>query len=273
MNRYTWRTGVREAGMILVALTVMIPLYILVNLALKKEGDLGSPLQPVTSPTFENFSAAWTEAGLGPAMFYTATITLLSLVLIVFMAAMAAYPLARITRTWSKLVFVLFMAGLLLPVQLALFPLYSTMRDLGLLNSVWALVIYYTGHIVPFSVFLYTSFLRTMPTDFEEAARIDGASPFRTFWSVVFPLARPVTGTVIILNAIGIWNDFLTPLLYLSGSKQQTIPVALYSFLGQYESRWQLVFAGLIIGLAPILVIYFLLQKYIIQGFAGGLKG
>ncbi|HLT96038.1 MAG TPA: ABC transporter permease subunit, partial [Acidimicrobiia bacterium] len=107
----------------------------------------------------------------------------------------------------------------------------------------------------------------------EEVAWIDGASTSRAFWKIVFPLLRPITGTVIILNGIHVWNDFLTPLLYLSGTPNQTIPVAIFSFIDQYVSEWPLVFAGLVIGVAPILFVFFLLQRNVIRGFASGLKG
>ena len=165
------------------------------------------------------------------------------------------------------------MLGLILPFQLAMIPLYTTMRDLGLLGSVWSLVIYYVGLQSPFSIFLYTGFLRTLPMEYEEAAAVDGASLMTTFLRVVFPLLRPVTGTVIILNVIIVWNDFFTPLLYLSGSGVETVPVALFSFVGQYTSEWNLVFAGLVISIVPILAVYFALQKTVIKGFASGLKG
>lgn len=273
MYRYTWRSGIREAVMIAIGLLFLVPLYILVNLALKPEGDLSQPFLPTLTPTFENFVNAWNEARLGSAILYTVTVTVVSVALITVFSALAAYPLARVTARWSRGLFVVFLVGLLLPLQLALFPLYTTMRDLGLLNTIWALILYSVGVHMPFSIFLYTGFLREIPGEFEEAALIDGASPWTSFWKVIFPLARPVTGTVVILNAIGIWNDFLVPLLYLSGSQQQTIPVALYAFLGQYSSRWQLVFAGLLLGVIPVLVVYFFLQRYIIRGFAGGLKG
>ncbi len=123
---------------------------------------------------------------------------------------------------------------------------------------------------MPFSIFLYAGFLRTLPGDFEEAASLDGAGSMRTFWSVVFPLLRPITGTVIILNAVFTWNDFLSPLLYLTGSSQQTITVAIYGFVGQYGAQWNLIFAGIIISIAPILTAYFLMQKYIVQGSPAG---
>ena len=102
---------------------------------------------------------------------------------------------------------------------------------------------------------------------------IDGAGALRAFFQVVFPLVRPVTLTVVILDAVFVWNDFFTPLLYLSGSASQTIPVAIFAFVGQYTSDWNLVFAGLVIAILPILIVYFLMQRYIISGFAGGLKG
>jgi raffinose/stachyose/melibiose transport system permease protein len=112
-----------------------------------------------------------------------------------------------------------------------------------------------------------------MPRDYEQAALIDGASQLQAFTQVVFPLLRPVTGTVVILNAIFTWNDFLTPLLYLSGTERQTTPVAISTFVGQFVAQWQLVFAGLVIAIAPILVVYFALQRSIIKGFSSGLKG
>ncbi|MFT4029624.1 MAG: carbohydrate ABC transporter permease [Protaetiibacter sp.] len=273
MTRYTWRTGLLEALMVIVAIIFVFPVVILVNIALRAQSDRSSPLLPPLQPTLENFARAWSEAHLGGAILNSAIVTVLSVLLIVLFSAAAAYPLARVTRRWSKLSYGLFMAGLLLPFQLAMIPLYAAIRDLGLVGTLWGLVIFYVGVQMPFSIFLYTQFLRSLPRDFEEAALIDGCNPIRSYFSVVFPLLRPVTGTVAILNAIAVWNDFLTPLLYLSGSGNLTIPIALYGFVGDYVQQWNLVFAGLIISSAPVLVVYFLMQRSIIKGFAGGLKG
>jgi raffinose/stachyose/melibiose transport system permease protein len=272
VNRYTWRTAGLEAVMIAAALLFAFPIYVLVSLSLSKQGDQSSP-PALSSLTLANYSDAWQQAGLGTALLTSAFITVSSVVLVVVLSAMAAYPLARSTRAWSKAVFLLFMLGLLLPFQLALIPLYQTMRDLGLLGNPAALVLFYTGLQMPFSVFLYTGFLRALDPGYEEAALIDGCGPLRAFFSVVLPLMRPITGTVVILNAIFVWNDFLTPLLYLSGTEQQTVPVALFGFVGQYVSQWPMVFAGLVIGIAPVLLVYLAMQKRVIQGFAGGLKG
>jgi raffinose/stachyose/melibiose transport system permease protein len=273
IQRYTWRTGVLEAVMIFVALLFFFPAYILINQSLRRSNDAAQPYALPSHITLANYGDAWTQGFLGNALVNSASVTVISTLVLVILGAMAAYPLARVTRAWSRAVFAVFMIGLLLPFQLALIPLYVTMRDLGLLGTIWSLVIFYVGLQMPFTVFLYTAFLRALPAEYEEAASIDGARARQTFWSVVFPLLRPVTGTVIILDVIFVWNDFLTPLLYLSGSGQMTLPVTLYTFVGQYVSQWNLVFAGLVISIAPILLVYFLLQRTVIQGFASGLKG
>jgi raffinose/stachyose/melibiose transport system permease protein len=259
--------------MITCTVAVAFPVYVLVNLSLRDSHDTSSVVAPTTSPTLRNYADAWRDAGLAGAIVNSVVVTALSVVVIVVISAMAAYPLARVTARWSRWVFLLVMIGLLLPFQLALLPLYHTIRDLHLLGTLWSLVLFYSGLQVPFATFLYVAFLRALPRDYEEAALIDGASPIRAFRSVVFPLLRPITGTVVILNAIFVWNDFFTPFLYLSGTDQQTIPVAVFGFIGQYVSQWNLVFAGLVIAMLPILIIYFLMQRQIIKGFSGGLKG
>ncbi|GAA2892915.1 carbohydrate ABC transporter permease [Streptosporangium fragile] len=271
--RYTWRTLTREITLILVALGFLIPLVGLLNISLKPQSSQSSALAFAFPPTLDNYAAAWSQASLGAALANSFFITTLSVALIIACSALAAYPLARVTRAWSRYTFVFLIGGLLIPGQLALLPLYATMRDAGLLGSLWAVIVINVGQQMPFSVFLYTMFLRELPLDYEEAALLDGCGPLRSFALVVFPLLRPVTGTVVILNAVGIWNEFFTPLLYLGGSGNTTAPVAIYGFVSQYVSQWPLIFAGLVISVLPILVVYLALQKHIIKGFAGGLKG
>ncbi|WP_342373085.1 carbohydrate ABC transporter permease [Propioniciclava soli] len=273
MYRYTWRTAILEAVMILTALIFLFPIYVLFSLAFKAPGDPSSLIAPPAQPTFANFIDAWNQGGLGGGLVNSFIVTSITVVLVVIISAAAAYPLSRAGARWSNVAYFGFLAGLLLPAQLGLLPLYQTIRDLGLLGSLAGVILVNVGGSMPFSIFLYAGFLRALPTEFEEAAAIDGASPFRTFWSVVFPLMRPITGTLAVLTAVATWNDFLTPLLYLSGSDQQTITVAVYGFVGQFGAQWNLIFAGIVISILPILITYFLMQRSIIQGFAGGLKG
>jgi raffinose/stachyose/melibiose transport system permease protein len=273
VHRYTWKTGILQVIVIGVALFVLVPVYILINTALKPRGDRTSPLLPPTSPEWGNFPQAWEQAGLGPALVSSAFVTVGTIVLLVVIGSMAAYPLARITAKWSPVVYYLFMLGLILPTILALVPLYSTFRDLGLLANPTALIIFYLGERGSFTIFLYTEFLRAVPREYDEAASIDGAGRWKTFWHVILPLVRPVTGTVIILNAVFIWNDFFAPLLFLSGSGSQTFPVALYSFTGTYEVDWTLLFAALIMASLPMLIAFLAMQKAVFRGYSTGIKG
>jgi raffinose/stachyose/melibiose transport system permease protein len=273
MNRYRWRTLGLELVMIAAAAVVGFPVYVLVNLAVRAPSDTSSPILPTMSPTLDNFTEAWQRGGLGGAMINSLLVTVVSVVIVLVVSALAAYPLARATAHWSRGVFLLIMLGLVLPFQLAALPLYQTMRDLGLLGSPLALILFYAGLQVPFTTFLYVGFLRALPRDFEDAALIDGCGPVQAFRYVVFPMLKPITVTAVVLNAVAVWNDFFTPLLYLSGSAQQTMPVAIAGFAGQYAADWNLIFAALVISVVPILAVYFALQRSIINGFAGGLKG
>jgi len=273
MTRYRPRTFALELTMIAVALVVGFPVYVLVNLAVRAPSDTSSPLRPTTAPILTNFTDAWKQGALGGALANSLLVTTASVVIVLGISSLAAYPLARSTAHWSRGVFLLMMLGLILPFQLATLPLYQTMRDLGLLGQAWALILFYSGLQVPFTMFLYVGFLRGLPREFEDAAFIDGCGPWQAFRYVVFPMLRPITVTALVLNAVFVWNDFFTPLLYLSGSGQQTLPVAVAGFVGQYVSEWNLIFAALLISIAPILLVYFALQRSIINGFAGGLKG
>jgi raffinose/stachyose/melibiose transport system permease protein len=273
MNRYTKRTFLLEVVMIAVGVVFAFPVYVLVNLAIRKPSETASPIRLTTSPTLENFSQAWKQGGLGGALINSVVVTASSVLIILAVSALAAYPLARSTARWSRGTFLLIMLGLILPFQLASLPLYQTVRDLGLLGSVWSLVLFYSGLQVPFTTFLYVGFLRALPRDFEDAASIDGAGPVAAFRYIVFPMLKPITVTALVLNAVNVWNDFFTPLLYLSGSAHQTMPVAVAGFFGQYVSQWNLVFAALVISIVPVLAVYLALQRSIINGFAGGLKG
>jgi raffinose/stachyose/melibiose transport system permease protein len=272
-RRYTGRTLVLELVMVAVALVIGFPVYVLVNLAVRATSDRSSPITPTVSPTLDNFTEAWAQGRLGGALINSVVVTAGSVAIVLAVSSLAAYPLARVTARWSQGVFLLIMLGLILPFQLAALPLYQTMRDLGLLGTAWSLILFYSGLQVPFTTFLYIGFLRALPRDFEDAAFIDGCTPLRAFWHVVLPMLKPITITALVLNAVAVWNDFFTPLLYLSGSAQQTMPVAIAGFVGQYITDWNLIFAALVISIVPILVVYFSLQRSIINGFTGGLRG
>lgn len=273
MNRYTWRTFSLEVVLILVAFVFMVPLVVLVAVALRDPNGIEGFFGFTWPLNFANLATAWVESSMGPSIVNSLMITGVSVTLIIAVSSTAAYTLTRRTQHWSRALFFVFLAGFLFPGQLAMLPLYLAFASLGLVGNPVAVILINVGGFLPFSIFLYAAFLRDVPKDYEEAATIDGANSLRMFWTVVFPLLRPVTGTVGILTALSIWNDFFTPLLYLTGSNNQTAPLSVYTFVSLYGANWPLVFSALITSVIPILVAYFLMQRFIMQGFASGLKG
>jgi raffinose/stachyose/melibiose transport system permease protein len=258
----------------------LVPLYLLFAISLKTaQQESEQPYAPPLSPEWGNYSEAWSSsAGTGGASFSQAAlnsfvITTVSVVLVVVLGALCGYVLGRRTSRLSTWAFIAFLAGIAIPAQMVVLPLYWWIDDLGLAGTRTGMIIVYLGILLPFAVFLYTGFVRALPRDFEEASRIDGASELRTFWFVVFPLLRPVTATVAILSAVGVWNDFFGQLIFLNGSGKETLPVTIYQFAGQYSSNYPLLTAGLVITLLPMLLFYLLLQRQVIAGFSTGLRG
>jgi raffinose/stachyose/melibiose transport system permease protein len=272
-SKYTWRTLTFEIAMIIIGALFMVPVYLLVVTAFKAPDDTSPAFQPPAQPTLENFVNAWNEGNIGTAFLDSILITVGSVLLLVIASSLAAYPLARITARWSKGAYYTFLFGLMLPIQLSLIPVYIAMKGIGLTGNPLGLILVYGGIQMPFCIFLYTEFLRSVPRDYDESASLDGANRLQTFIHVLLPMLRPITGTVIILNAVTIWNDFYLPLLYLSGTQQQTLPVAIYSFVGQWGAQWSLIFAGLILAAVPILAAFLIMQKAVFRGYASGLKG
>ncbi|WP_228446938.1 carbohydrate ABC transporter permease [Streptomyces paludis] len=274
MSPAKYRTYGLELVMTAVAVAFLFPVYALIALALKDPRQIAeSPLAPPLPPTLANFGNAWSAASLGPALVSSTVITAAGLLLLIVLGSTGAYYLARRARGLGYGLYVLFLLGIVLPFQLGMIPLYKLIDGLGWLGTYHGMVLFYTGIQLPFTVFLYTGFIRALPADYAQAALIDGCDHRQAFTRIVFPLLRPITGTVVILNAVFIWNDFFTPLLYLGGSGKETVPVGVFSFVGQYVSDYGLVFAGLVLAALPVLLVFLLLQRYVIKGFAGGLKG
>lgn len=256
-------------------LAVLVPLDVLISVAVKSAPELlanpfGWPRQFVWS----NFWDAWNNAALGQALSNSILITTSSIMLLILCGASAAYPLARNTGAWSNRLYIYFVAGLIVPLQLFIIPLYREMHDLQLINTYYGAIFLYVASYLPLVIFLYTGFIKTIPRELEEAALIDGASTWRTFWTITFPLLTPVTATVAITTSLSIWNDFFVPLLFLQKDEMHTLTLAIYSFVGQYTNNWTLIFASVIVSSLPLIMLFLFLQKYFIKGITGGaLKG
>jgi raffinose/stachyose/melibiose transport system permease protein len=278
MFRYTKLTAFRELLVWLVTLIGLLPLYILVVTSLKtdQEALTTSAIAPPTTVDFGAFVEVLTTTGrnsIPMSIVNSVIITAGAIFGLVLLGSIAAYVIARRTRTWSTLTYYLVLIAIILPAQLGTVPLYIGARTVGLTGNALGMILLWIGILLPLSVFLYASFFRGMTTEYEEAAVIDGASPTQAFFRVVLPLMSPATGTVAILAGLIVWNDFFNSLIFLGGSETQTLPVAMYTYVGGLVSAWNKIFAVVIISMIPILAFYMFAQKRFIQGFAGGLKG
>jgi raffinose/stachyose/melibiose transport system permease protein len=197
-----------------------------------------------------------------------------SVVLIVIISAMAAYVFARMRFTLNKTLFGLVVAGMIVPLHATLVPIYLLTRNLGLYDTQFALLGPYVALSLPVSIFILTEFMRQIPRELEEAAQLDGCSPFRIFWRIFFPLSGPGLATVTIFNGIGLWNEFIFAYMLTSTSEHRTLPLAIWDFMGQYASNIPSMLAVLVLTSLPLIVAYAFGQERVIKGMmAGSLKG
>ncbi len=252
----------------------LFPFYILIVNTLKTAQEAG--FNPIALPSrlyLDNYVRAFDKMTLSVSFTNSVTITVLSLIGIVFMGAMAAYPVARIKHFSMKLVLVYFMIGFMVPIQTALVPLFLVMQNMNLVNTIGGIVLIYSANCV-FAFFLYQGFIRSVPLELEEAAYIDGCTPWRSFWRIVFPLLKPITTTIVIFETMWIWNDFTMPYLFLHSKKRITLVLEIYKGVGEFSNDWSIMLTIMMIVLIPAIVFYLLLQKHIISGLtSGALKG
>ncbi|SFE89423.1 raffinose/stachyose/melibiose transport system permease protein [Paenibacillus catalpae] len=258
-----------------VAVVFLFPLYVAVLMALKSAKQTFDSFYALPSSLdLTNFVHAWDTSKYPTAILNSVIITVLSVLLILIISALSGYAIARGNKPLYSFFFLLFLSGMMVPFQVTMLPLYQLGKSLDMLNNYWGIVLIYGGFGVQSGVLFFTGFVRGISREIEEAARIDGCSTPGIFIRIVMPLLKPVTATVLVLNALYIWNDFLLPLLYLQDKDFRTIPLQQYFFFGQYSSDLNLAFAYAVMGLIPIIVFFLFMQRFIIKGIAAGaIKG
>ncbi len=255
----------------ILAFLFVYPICFAVISAFKSNGDiLKNPLALPTELYLQNFKDLFAKTDFFTAIWHTVFLTVVSEVLIVLIVPLAAYAIERYPSKTTKFIYIYFTAGMMIPFHLYMFPLFREMKLFNLYGNLAGPIVCYISGSVAFGTLLYSSFLKGVPIDIEEAAKIDSCTEFQVFWKVVFPLLGPCTASLVVLNGLGIWNDFLMPFLVLPSDQAKTITVAVYSFVGQYTARWDIVFAGTLISLVPALIIYISLQKYFVKGIMPG---
>ena len=217
-----------------------------------------------------SYIAAWKDANFGDYFLNSLIVTGISILLIIIISSMGAYVLARYEFPGRRLVFLYILAGLALPIRLAVIPLFVMIRSLNLQDTLIALFLSYTAGGLSFSTFLLTNFFRSIPLELEESARIEGAGYFRLYWAINLPLIRPALATIAVFNFNRIWNDFFFALIFISSESKKTIPLGIQNFFGEYTVRWDMLFAGLNIAVIPVIIFFIILSRQFIGGLVEG---
>lgn len=279
MNRsriLRYRLAGIELVALLLALLFIAPFYFVLVNSVKTLGEIlvdAASLPAVYK--FTNYSRVWEMISFPTALRNTVTITALSVAGIVVLSSMTAYRLVRRPSRFNSLLLLAFISSMIIPFQSVMLQLVRVTSLLELRGDLLGIVVCYLGFGLALSVFLFHGFIKSVPLEIEEAAVVDGCSPYGVFWRIVFPLLRPIAVTVVILNTLWIWNDYLLPVLIIGSNKAlTTIPLAVTRFFGQYTKQWDLALAGLAMSVTPIVILFLLLQKQIVEGItAGSVKG
>ena len=259
-----------------IALLFIYPVFLMFLNAFKPFGEVVSnPIAFAKKPTFENITYVVDKIQYARLFMNNVMITVIGIAGIVAFASLAAYILDRRRNRYTKFIYALIIAPMLIPFQTIMITLLKAMSVINLSESRVGLGIQYWGFGIPMATFIFFNFMKTIPREIDESAHMDGASTFRTYLSVIFPLMKPVTVTVIVLDVMWIWNDFLLPLLMVNSSnKTKTLVLAAYTFVGQMNTKWQYAMAAMVLAVLPSIIIFIFLQKYIVEGVvAGAVKG
>jgi ABC-type glycerol-3-phosphate transport system permease component len=263
-------------NLLLIALSILMiyPIVIIVITAFKPNLEvLTNPTGLPQQPTFDNFVTSWVEADFTNLFANSILLTVVSMTIATFVAALASYAIVRAATRIGSGVYLLIAAGIFLPMQLALVPQFRVVRDLGLINNYAGVILIYIAGAIPFGVFLMAAFMRQVPKEIVEAATIDGAGYFQLFWKIFLPLARPAIATFWVLQGVGVWNDYLVPQLFLTDPSKRTLTTGVLYFKAQYLADWGNTMAAVLIMSLPILLIFIFAQRYFVSGlYAGAVK-
>ncbi|NBH26661.1 carbohydrate ABC transporter permease [Lachnospiraceae bacterium] len=266
------RLAVTEAIMIVIAVIWFIPIYYLIVTTFKtpKEASAG-PLSLPRVWVFQNYIDAFKNMEYPRSLFNTMEITVLAVGIIVLVTSLAGYALARTKTKWGNRLFLLFLAGLMVPFQMNIVSLFKIVKNVGLMNTVWAVILVDVAINVPQGTFLFKEFIESsVPKELEEAAEIDGCSVIKKFFVIILPLLKPVIATVVILVTLNVWNEFMTPLLFIQSRENDVILQEVSRNIGQFATDWTALFPMMMLGVAPLMIFYIFMQKYIISGVAAG---
>ena len=256
-------------------ITIVFPLYMAIVIAFKQPSDMTNSISGILSLpkswSLANFSEAMRVTDFWRSLFNSFLITIVNLVISILVHSVIGYAVGR-NKARSKFynfVYLYIVSGMFVPFAILMMPLVKQTAQLGIANAVGVIVCYVVFYM-PMNMLLYAGYLVNIPVALEEAARVDGASTWRTYWSIIFPIMKPMHATVAVLTALGTWNDVMTPLVIMSGSGMNTLPLAQMTFQTQFGTNYNLAFASYLLALIPILIFYLVCQKQILNGVVNG---
>ena len=254
---------------------VLFPIWTLLVNSFKPQREIfQDPFGLPKSFTFAGYETAWNTGRFDLYFFNTIYVTVISLALILFFGSMAAYALAKWRSRASNFLYIFFIAGLMIPIRLGTIDLVRLIKFFGLQDSLWSLIPVYVAMGMPIATFVLTAFIRNLPEEMFEAAKIDGATEWRIYTLIIIPLIRPALATVAIFNMIKIWNDFWFPLVFIRTEESRTVALGVSLLFGQYRTDWTSALSTLSLAAIPLLLLYVLLSREFIKGLtAGAVKG
>jgi raffinose/stachyose/melibiose transport system permease protein len=260
----------------IVGLVWVLPFFLLV-LSSIRPAQVFLQYGPISIPrefTLDNFGKAWDLGNFAATYRNSIIITIVKVPLGVFLSAMIAFALVRLRVRFRRVVLFVILLGLTVPIYIVLVPLFSLIRDLKLIDNVFGLLGPYLAFGIPFTVLVLHAFFKRLPDEIFEAATVDGAGPWRQFFTILLPLSTPVVITVLVLDAVATWNELLIALTILNSNQNKTLPQGLMNFSGQFTTDYAGLAAGILIAVVPVLVAYVFLQRFIVSGLtAGAVKG
>ncbi len=272
----SWNRMTLHFFLIVGAIIMIMPFLAMVSTSLKTQKELLTEYPPKLIPdvlAFSNYSTAWTSLPFD--RFYVNSLIVAASVTILdtFLSSMAAFGFARLRFKGRNVLFFLYLVGLMIPAQVLLVPNFIIIRQLGWFDSYYALIV--PSSFSAISIFLMRQYFRSLPLEYDEAARLDGASSLRIWWNIILPNSTPILAARAVFIFLNSWNDFLWPLVVTNSPAMRTLPVGLSMFQGQYTVRWELLMAASVVALVPVLIIYIFAQNWIIRGLAvsSGIKG
>lgn len=260
--------------LVLLAAVTLVPLLSILLASLQPSGSAVSGLAWPDEVTFENYRSAWSAAGFGILLRNSVFVAGLVVPATLVAATLAGYALGTMRLRGSEALFVFFVSGLTIPVELVVIPLYYDLRSFGLTNTLWGVILVEIGLFMPFGIFWMRTHFRSMPLELIEAARMDGASSLRVLGSILLPLSRPALTTLAALVFMWSWNQFLLVLILIQDSELRTAPAGLGFFVGQYTTNIPVLAAGTVIVIVPVMTVYLVFQRHFINGLVqGAVKG